>query len=309
MINLWAVISILVASLGLSSSPSFHLPTITITETDSGTQAVLSDKILSADTVAVPFKINNNSMGVKITAEAAAVMDKATGTILWQKNSEEVRSLASITKLMTVMVFLENNPGWNTQVTMDIKDEANGGSPDILRGEVVTVKNLFYTALISSDNNSANALVRSTGIGKEKFLDLMNKKADALGLVNTHFVDVTGLSDYNVSTALEIIDLAQVAFAQEDIREATTHRTYSFQAISGKLHKIHSTNYLLGSYLDISAGKTGHINSAGYCLVAEIDGHDGIEIISVVLGSDTNADRFQDLKALSTWVFENFAWH
>jgi len=207
------------------------------------------------------------------------------------------------------MVFLENNPGWNTQVTMDIKDEANGGSPDILRGEVVTVKNLFYTALISSDNNSANALVRSTGIGKEKFLDLMNKKADALGLVNTHFVDVTGLSDYNVSTALEIIDLAQVAFAQEDIREATTHRTYSFQAISGKLHKIHSTNYLLGSYLDISAGKTGHINSAGYCLVAEIDGHDGIEIISVVLGSDTNADRFQDLKALSTWVFENFAWH
>jgi serine-type D-Ala-D-Ala endopeptidase (penicillin-binding protein 7) len=307
--NLWAVVSILVASLGLSVSPAFHLPTITVTETDNGPQAVLSDKVLPASTELVPIKRNNNSMGVKITAEAAAVMDKSTGTILWQKNADQIRSLASITKLMTALVFLENNPGWNTEITMEIKDEANGGSPDIFRGEVVTVRNLFYTALISSDNNSANALVRSTGLSKERFLDLMNKKAKDLGLANTQFVDVTGLADNNVSTALEIIGLAKTAFAIEEIREATTHRTYSFQAISGKPHKIHSTNYLLSSYLDISAGKTGYINSAGYCLVAEIDGHDGIEIISVVLGSTTNADRFQDLKALSTWIFENFAWH
>ena len=307
--NLWAAVSILVASLGLSVSPSFHLPTITINDTDSGQQAVLSDKILPADTEQVPIKLNNNSMGVKLTADAAAVMDKATGTILWQHNAEQIRSLASITKLMTAIVFLENNPGWNTEMTMEIKDETNGGSPDILRGEVVTVRNLFNAALVASDNNSANALVRSTGLSKEEFLDLMNAKAKELGLANTQFVDVTGLADNNVSTALEILDLAKAAFAIEDIREATTRRTYTFQAISGKLHKIHSTNYLLSSYLDIAAGKTGYINSAGYCLVAEIDGHSGIEIISVVLGSDTNADRFQDLKALSTWALENFAWY
>jgi len=272
-----------------------------------GNQVILQDRVISNVEI-LPQKINNNSWGVKIKAESAAVIDKKTGMILWQKNAEEQRSLASITKLMTALVFLENNPGWNTSITMIKKDEVNGGNVNIFRGETVKVKNLFYTSLIASDNNATNALVRSTGLEKNQFISLMNKKAKELGLENTSFVGVTGLNDNNISTALDVLKLARKAFSNEDIKEVTSHRVYSFYTSQGKFKKVYSTNKLLDSYLNIQAGKTGYITASGYCLVGEVLGNTNEDIITVVLGSDTHDGRFYDLKVLSAWVLDNFSW-
>jgi serine-type D-Ala-D-Ala endopeptidase (penicillin-binding protein 7) len=304
--NLWALISSIILTFNLTSAPVQHLSTIELVQEGEYNSVVLHDKTYPSGNL--PYKKNHNSLGVDITAQAAAVMDKDSGAILWQKNADQVRSLASITKLMTALVFLENNPGWNTEITLEKRDEANSNAPNILRGETVTVKDLFYTSLIASDNNTANALVRSTGLDRNEFVGLMNKKAVNLGLDNTKFKDTTGLNQSNKSTALEILKLANTAFANQDIVEATAKQNYSFQAVTGKHHKIFSTNNLLNSYLDVVAGKTGFIFESGYCLVSEIKNDNGDNIIAVVLGSETNLDRFQDLKILSAWILDNFVW-
>ncbi|MFA6307985.1 MAG: serine hydrolase [Patescibacteria group bacterium] len=306
--NLWLLVSTIIISLGFSASSSYQLPLISIFQSEDGVSANLEEANIDETHQIIPHKINNKSLGVKISAVSAAVMDKNTGLILWQKNANEKRSVASISKLMTALVFLDHNPGWNTEITMKIEDEINGGTNHILRDELVKVKDVFYTALIASDNTATRALARSTGLSEEEFIKAMNSKAKELSLKNTSFVDMTGLQDANQSTALDVLSLANTAFANSSIKDAVGHSVYNFQAVSGQNHKIVSTNKLFSSFLDISAGKTGFTNEAGYCLVAEVNGENNNNIISVVLGSDTHDGRFQELKILSAWIFDNFSW-
>lgn len=306
--NFWALVSTIILSLSMTFSSSYQLPLISVFDNEDGTTVASLKPVELDDAKVLPHKINNKSLGVKISAVSAASMDKDSGLILWQKNANQVRSIASITKLMTALVFLDYNPGWNREITMIEDDEINGGTNHILRDEVVTVRDLFFTSLVASDNNATRALVRSTGLSDEQFIQKMNERAKELSLGNTSFVDLTGLKDENRSTALEILSLAKAAFADEDIKTAVASSSYSFQAISGKHHKVVSTNKLFTSFLDIEAGKTGFINASGYCLVAEVGGENGHNIISVVLGSDTHDGRFQDLKILSAWILENFSW-
>lgn len=305
--NLWTLVSTIILSLSLTSSQLYHLPTIIMEQTDSGSKLSLHEEILD-DSHKIPHKVDNKSLGVKISAKSAAIMDEDSGVILWQKNANEVRPIASISKLLATLVFLEHNPGWDTKVTMEEVDEVVGGTRHILRGETVTVKDLFYTGLIASDNNSINALVRSTGMTRQEYVDLMNKKAASLGMTHSSFAELTGLSEHNVSTALEVLILAKAAFAKDDIRDAVRRKIYDFDDQDGKPHHIQSTNQLLNSYLDVEAGKTGYIGASGFCLVSEIAGDDGQNILGVVLGSDSHEGRFQDLKILSGWVLENFTW-
>lgn len=305
--NLWLLVSTLIISLGLTTNSTYQLPLISIFVSEEGVVASLEEFEMDEQEV-IPHKIDNQSLGVKISASSAAVMDKDTGLILWQKNADQQRSIASITKLMTALVFLDYNPGWETEITMIKEDEINGGTNRLLRGEIIKVKDVFYTSLIASDNTATRSLVRSIGLSEEEFITKMNDKAQDLGLVNTVFVDMTGLKDDNKSTALDILSLARVAFSNQYINNAVSRSVYNFQAVSGQHHKIFSTNKLFNSFLDIKAGKTGFTNAAGYSLVAEVGGENGHNIISVVLGSETHDGRFQELKILSAWTLNNFTW-
>ena len=304
---MWGLITKVLISLNLLTVPMQQVPNFVLHSADDKNYIVIEQQQFSGNQV-LPHKINTDSLGVKISAQASAVMDKDSGAILWQHNAEEVRSLASITKLMTALVFLENNSGWHNVITMEQRDEIAGTPPRVKRGEQVKVRDLFYTTLIASDNTAAKALVRSTGLSEEEYVIAMNNKAEELSLANTFFADVTGLSEGNKSTALDILHLAQAALSQEDIRAVTSKRVYNFTSVSGQAHRIYSTNKLLDSYLNIAAGKTGFITAAGYCLVSEISEIDGHNIIGVVLGSETHDDRFQDLKILSAWILDNFTW-
>ena len=304
--NLWTLISTIIISFGLTASPVYRLPTVTVNS--ESTQATLNLELKESKESKLPYKIDNNSLGVKLTAESAAVMDKDTGIVLWQKNAQEQRSIASITKLMTVIVFLENRPNWNDLITMQKEDEANGSSSHISRREIIKVSDLFYLTLVASDNNAAKALVRSTGLVEKDFVALMNKKATELGLTNTIFVDPTGLNQENKSTALEVLKLANTAFAYEDVLDVTSITNYTLVTQAGRSQRIYSTNWLLNSYLNVEAGKTGHITASGYCLVSQVLGQDGQRILTVVLGSESNDYRFFDAKVLSAWVLDNFTW-
>jgi len=227
---------------------------------------------------------------------------------LWQQQADIVRPIASISKLMAVLVFLEHNPGWDAEVTLEETDFVISSPVKLVAGEKVKVKDLFYSSLIASDNNALLALVRASGKTQAEFVNLMNTKAKNLKLTKTKFFEPTGLSSKNVSTANEVLILAKTAFAVSEISKAASLASYNFTALSGEKHKVVSTNKLLGSFLHLGPAKTGYIGEAGFCLVAEVANENNQEILAVVLNSDNNDNRFQDLKALAYWIFQNFHW-
>lgn len=305
--NVWVTLAAVLLSWNLTVQNFYNLPQIKVENIDEQQKVAISDQRLEEKKI-IPHKIDNNSWGVKITAQAAAVMDKETSLVLWQKNADQVRSLASITKLMTVLVFLDHNPGWDQVISMEQQDETSEIQPNILRGESVTVRDLFNVTLVASDNNTAKALARSTGLSQEEFVKEMNNKALALKMSQSHFVEPTGLDAGNQATALDVLKMAQAAFAKSEIQKAVIQKNYSLVTQGGRSQKVVSTNNLLRSYLDIKAGKTGYIEAAGYCLVVEVANDDEREILTVVLGSTAHENRFQDAKILSGWVFENYEW-
>ncbi|MDD5341328.1 MAG: serine hydrolase [Patescibacteria group bacterium] len=262
-----------------------------------------------------PQRIYTDYLDVKIAAQSAIAVDVKSGKILYKKNPDDVRPIGSITKLMAASVFLDNNPGWSNEFYLKNEDRRSGGIIYINNGEVLTIRDLFYTALVVSDNDAIMGLVRSTGISEEKFVELMNKKAQELGLTNTQFSDPTGLSSGNKSTASDITKLLNIALANPAIQKATSLDKYGFTvkySVKGvektRDVKIGNTDLLLGGYLNVIGGKTGHVEEAGYCFATKIKGEKNQDVIIVVLGSDSNFNRFQDVKAVADWIFSNYNW-
>ena len=173
--------------------------------------------------------------------------------------------------------------------------------------EKVLALDLLHLSLIASDNDATMALVRSTKITREEFIKKMNIKAKGMDLQKTFFNDPVGLSKKNVSTAFEIAKILQLAMRHSIIAKILPQQNYSFKSLLDKYHRVESTNKLLNSYLKVLGGKTGFIDEAGYCLtvLSEINNH---KIIAVVLGSNSDNDRFQDTKSLINWVENNYIW-
>lgn len=303
---MWAGLAKIFLLLQIVVAPVHSIFTFELKNNETNKNIVIVQSKLATENL--PQKIDNDSLGVKLSASSAAVMDKASGLVLWQQQADVVRPIASISKLMAVLVFLEHNPGWDAEVTLEEKDFVISSPVKLVVGEKVRVKDLFYSSLIASDNNALLALVRATGKSQDEFVALMNTKAKDLKLAKTKFFEPTGLSSKNVSTANEVLVLAKTAFAVVEINKAAGLASYDFVALSGERHKVISTNKLLGSFLHLGAAKTGYIGEAGFCLVAEVANENNKEILAVVLNSDNNDNRFQDLKALTYWVFQNFYW-
>jgi len=262
-----------------------------------------------------PQKIANENVGVKLTASNFIIQDVESNKILYGKNFEDQVPIASVTKLMTALVFLQTDPDWERQIELKTIDETYGAYPHIYRGEIVSVKDLFNTVLISSDNNSVKALVRISELTEKEFIEKMNQFAEENNLENTFFDNVTGLSENNISSAQDIATLLLLALEKEPIAEALKKPNDIIQIINkNSKRKIYSTNQLLYSFLNsakhgykVIGGKTGYLPQAGGCLAVVIE-KDKHQIVSVVLGSQNRQTRFQDTKALVDWVFLNYIW-
>lgn len=250
---------------------------------------------------------------VTISAEKGAVLAATDHYFLYTKDADAVQPIASISKLMTAMVFLDNNPGWDKVYVITAADDVPGGLLNLFRGDRVTVRDLFYTSLVASDNGATMALVHSTGLSEADFVAKMNEKAKALGLLHTHFAEPTGLSTQNVSTAREVALMAQAAFRHSEIRVATTLADYKYETLDGRVKDIVSTDYLLSGTtrdgLTVLAGKTGFTDEAGYCFVGLLKGADGREFISAVLNSTSKNDRFIASENLVDWVLNSYNWN
>lgn len=236
-----------------------------------------------------------------VRAEAAIIYDSATGHVLWESNSNNQRSIASITKVMTAAVFLENNPDLSETVVVDRADVRAASTTYLRAGYTVTKGDLLHLTLIASDNAAARALARVSPYGPVAFIDRMNEKAKELGLTNTHYADPSGLLSANVSSAYDMAKL--ITFVSGDERIAGVMRKQNYTVVSGRRQiNIHSTNQLvMRGDVDVQAGKTGFIRSAGYCLATLLRLPQGPQIAVVVLGAKSNAGRFWETRHLFNW--------
>lgn len=299
MVNL--VASLVIASLLVPAGFNFF-----------STQTVDSSFISGNQSVAGPKRLINKSFGLKTTAKNILVVDDKTSTVLYQKNPAAVTPVASITKLVTALVFLDTQPDWEEVITIDRQDQRWGGQIYLLTGEQITIKDLFYLMLSASSNEAAAAIARISGI--ENFSSAMNKKAAELGMTDSFFTEPTGLDQENVSTAQDLVKLAAAAFAREEITQALTINEYNFSVINnGRRGQSHSTNRLLESFLNsgsyrIIGAKTGFLTEAGYCLLLQVQRENGPALTLVLLGAADITDRWQEAKGLVDWVFANYHW-
>lgn len=265
------------------------------------------------DAERAPRKVEPTSIGVVTSAVSAVVVDRATGTVLFEKNIGEPRSIGSITKLMTSYIFLKGNPDLDAPAALMASDIRPGGIQHLSVGDEVTVGDLMRASLVASDNSATAALVRLSGMSEGDFVSRMNEVAAEIGMRATTFMDPTGLSPENRSVAPDIVRLVDEALKVDAIREATQLSSALIRGASGRGYTIRSTDELLETFLNqppyrVVGGKTGFLPEAGYCLGSLIAENGGHEIIVVVLGSETKEGRFHDVKALAAWAYKVFEW-
>lgn len=259
-----------------------------------------------------PRKIDPASLGVRLTAPSAALIDTKSGEVLFSQGDDRIVPIASITKLVTSMVILDLQPDWTKPVTIEAGDNALEGIPYLRVGDRLSAGDVFQVMLVGSANNAAMALSRSLGVSRQEFVARMNSKARSLGLFHTSFTDPTGYAPENVSTSLDVARMAYAALERPEIREALTRKELVVRTEAGAERRVPATNELLGSFLNegdfaIVGGKTGYTEEAGYTLVLRAT-KGGADVIAVTLGSATSEDRFQDAKSLLFWGFKTFAW-
>jgi serine-type D-Ala-D-Ala endopeptidase (penicillin-binding protein 7) len=260
-----------------------------------------------ADTALPRYKVDaSGDLVPDLRAAAAIIYNPETNEVLWEENSQSQRSIASITKMMTATVFLENNPDTSQLVTMAHSDVFAASTTHLRLNDKVTADDLLHLLLIASDNAAARALARVSPYGTEGFIGRMNEKAAELGLENTHYADPSGLLSENVSSAYDMARL--ITHLSGDERIASIMRTYEYTVYTKNLRSkpitFHSTNHLLGrGDVDVRAGKTGFISKAGYCLATLLRlPQGGQEVAVVVLGARSNAGRFMETQNLFNWL-------
>jgi D-alanyl-D-alanine endopeptidase (penicillin-binding protein 7) len=238
-----------------------------------------------------------------LRAAAAIVYDPETNQVLWEENSQAQRSIASITKVMTATVFLENDPDMSQPVTIARSDVYAASTTHLRANDKVTADDLLHLLLIASDNAAARALARVSPMGTEGFVQRMNEKAQELGLQTTHYADPSGLLSDNMSSAYDMARLITHASADDRIASAMRLSEYTVWT-PRRVISFHSTNHLLGrSDVDVLAGKTGFIRNSGYCLATLLRVPDtNQQVAVVVLGARSNAGRFMESRNLFNWV-------
>ena len=241
-----------------------------------------------------------------VRAAAAIIYDPQTGAVLWEENMHDQRSIASLTKLMTAVTFLADSPDVSQQVLVTRADTRGASVTYIRAGERISHGDLLHLTLIASDNAAARVLARTSEGGTAAFIVRMNEMATNLGLTNSVYADPSGLDARNVSSAYDMSHV--IAFTSDDATLGPIIRTqeYLVQAKS-RLIPIHSTNRLLddgmlGTGMDVLAGKTGFITKAGYCLATLLRLPQGPRIAVVVLGAANSTIRFWEARHLFNWV-------
>ena len=245
---------------------------------------------------------------VYLRSSSALVLDADTGEIVIDKNADAVTPIASITKLMTAMVILDRGLDLDQRIVISREDaDSLKGTRSRLRaGNVLTRGELLLLGLMASENRAAAALGRTYPGGLEPFIAAMNAKAAALDMNDSRFVDPTGLSPYNVSSARDLVKLVRAAHDYQVIREFSTRDRASVRVSErGRPLSFHNTNGLVRAHRwEVGLSKTGYISEAGRCLVMRVR-LASKDLIVVLLDSWGRQSRLGDANRIKKWVENN----
>ena len=251
--------------------------------------------------------LDTNIASPVIKAKAAVVYDVNSGRNLYAKNISQKLPIASLTKILTSIVA---NEKLNFKDIVTVSKEAikvDGARQDLYLGERLTVKDLVKMMLIKSSNDAAYALASYAKTNNIDLIDEMNKVANGLGMLSSHFKDVAGLNDEAYSNSEDMIKLVRRLLEYPALVAIMSEKEVDIKSIDGIVHHVETTNQLLGEVPGILAGKTGYTDDAMGCMVLVVQTSDGNDrIINIVLGS---SERFNDTKNLIDWINKAYRWH
>jgi len=275
-----------------------------------------------------PLKIATNTDGeeleigkdgastkLSINSKAAIAMNEKTGEILWQKNATSSMPLASLTKLIAVKVFLDTKPDLKKKIVYSKKDEEynykyckpwESSKIKLNDGDIVTYENLIYGSLIGSANNTIETIVRASGLKRDAFIKKMNESVTSWGASSTRFIEPSGLSPENVSSASDYAIILKEVMSNPIIQKASTMTRYDFTTINTKKKfYVYNTNKIIGTNnLTFTGSKTGYLDEAGYCLATRVK-TDNNNVIVVTLGADTRKNSFAETIDLIKYAILN----
>ncbi|MDE7254083.1 MAG: D-alanyl-D-alanine carboxypeptidase [Acetatifactor sp.] len=270
--------------------------------------AVLSALLLVMAMPAVPVKAEPS-----IGTPSAILVEASTGRVIYEKNSTERRSPASVTKIMTLLLTFEQIEAGKIKLTDDVLVSAHasgmGGSQVFLaQGEVQTLDTMIKCITVSSGNDASVAVAEHIAGSEDAFVEMMNEKAAQLGMKDTHFVDCCGLtdSDNHYTTARDVAIMSRELITKYPAifqytmiwMEDITHVTKQGESV----FTLNSTNKLLKQYQYTTGLKTGSTSKAKFCMSATAN-KDGLDMIAVIMGAETGTERFQDAQVLLNYGF------
>lgn len=292
--NLSLIAIALVTALGLQAPANLvndqKLPVAQVTQT--------------TPTAPVPVAINATKL--QLAAGSVFVVDATTGTVLYEKNADQARPIASLTKIMTILTILKDHSPEESVTIPQLSGYKQGDAlAGLVPGDTLQVKDLIAASLIPSHNDAADALAIYDSGTKEKFYGKMNTIAKEWGLSSATFASASGLQDAgNLASAKDLATIARLGLYNKLFSELTATKTMKVTSGQGRVYTLTTTNELLDG-VKVFGLKTGFTPAAGQCLVtlSKINGHD---IITVMLASP---DRFGETTRLLDWVTNAYTWH
>lgn len=238
-----------------------------------------------------------------IRSASALVINQSDGEVIFDKQSDRLQPIASITKLMTAMVVLDAQLPLDDRIviTEEDRDLKKGTQSRLWIGTELSRHEMLHVALMASENRAAAALSRAYPGGREAFIEAMNKKAAALGMWQSEFADATGLSSANVSTARDLAKMVAAAYEYPLIRELSTDTGATVRSKGRPVQYGNSNLLVRGKDWDIGLSKTGYISEAGRCLVMQATVA-GTPVIMVLLHSWGTLTRIGDANRLRRWM-------
>jgi serine-type D-Ala-D-Ala endopeptidase (penicillin-binding protein 7) len=252
---------------------------------------------------AAPAPLPSDPDRLPLDASVAYVVDQESDRVLIGKNDDDVRPIASLTKLMTGLIVAEAQLPMDEKITItdaDV-DRLKHSSSRLRVGTELTRRQALHLSLMSSENRASHALARTYPGGVSAFISAMNNKALQLGMQQTHYVDPTGLSPRNQSSARDLAVLADAAFEQPLLRKLSTSPGYQLATGKGSLRYVNSNGLVRAGNWDIGLQKTGYINEAGQCLIVQTKVK-GRNLIMVFLDSASKVTRIKDAELVKRWL-------
>lgn len=263
-------------------------------------------ELLAEDAAAWPTAASVDT-ALQVNAKGAVLMDQVSGQVLYEQGAHEQVPIASVTKVMTLLLVMEaldnGRIAWTDAVTCSDFAASMGGSQIWLEvGEIMTVEELVKAAAVVSANDACVALAEHISGTADAFVAAMNARAKELGMANTQFVDCSGLDDSGYSCAYDVALMSRELMKHEDIQRFTT---IWMDTLRGGESQLVNTNKLVRHYTGATGLKTGTTQAAGHCLAATAE-RDGTAFVAVVLGCPTTADRFDGARAMLDYGFAGF---